>query len=678
MRHTRHPFRAIIRRRRLASTARDAGQAALVMVIAITVALTTVGGVMVSAIATNDPILTQASIQRLAYRALSSGLNAYQSQINADPYLAACNSTTNVGQSNANTQCSGISYETWSQVPSTNTGNGIIPEYYMYDNPYAVVNSSTNALTYLDVQIVGAAGYGSNVVYYSTVAKFTPANGFLDNVWWSNFESYNSAADTNPTTTGSATGCKWYYATNYNNSGSCSPVYFGPNDSVTGPVFSNDSIFVDSKPNFGAGYSVTTPDPSCLFVDPLDSNHGSPPGCANATSDVGTYDAATSTNSSSNYEPIPTDNSELANFAQQDGCYYVGPTTVTLYGNQMTVLSPGTSSTGANDSLNFSSNANICPTDGSTKVSLPANGVLFVDQGGNNNPNNNPFDGVPVQTCVTKNGKKTCTTTVIDNQTSVGTTGDQSCSGCYYGQTSSPDSEGDAFVSGSVSGHLTVGAANDVVITGPLTYADCTWAGTQSQSNCNYNSFTSSTATNDVLGLIAYQYVEVNMPVDDSGNILPACGSSASNAEPAPLCDPSTSSGNPGGGQGLQIDASILALQGSFIVNNYGTSNSYTAKGNEGYLSVYGSIQQDARGPVGTFNGNNSVSGYIKRYLWDPRLPFYSPPYYLTPGTPSWSLTSSAESYTGLCPALPPAQSTPTTSQPSFTNPGTWSACTVP
>ena len=44
---------------------------------------------------------------------------------------------------------------------------------------------------------------------------------------------------------------------------------------------------------------------------------------------------------------------------------------------------------------------------------------------------------------------------------------------------------------------------------------------------------------------------------------------------PAPLCDPSTSGGNPApsGGYGLTIDASILALQGSFIVNNYQTSN---------------------------------------------------------------------------------------------------------
>ncbi len=629
--------------------------------VALTVAMSTIGAVMVSAIANNDPILTQASIQRYAYRGLSSGLNAYQSQINADPYLAACNSTTNYPSgSNANVQCSGINYESWSQVPGTNVGNGVIPEYYLYDNPQAVVDPTTNALDYLEVQIIGAAGFGTNLVYYSTVAKFTPANGFLDNVWWSNYESSNAAALTNPTTTQTSTGCAWYYSTNYSNSGSCTPVYFGPNDSITGPVFSNDSLFVDSKPNFGAGYPVTTADPNCLFVDPLDGNHGTKAGCSGATADVGTYDASTSSYGADNYEPIPTDNSELGGFAKQGGCYYQGPTTVTLSGNQMTVTSPDTASTGGDDTMNYSSDSSVCPTAGGT-ASLPKNGVLFVDgYSGSTTPavGTNPFDGNLQDVCTGRAPHQTCSDEYVDPQTYA------DCLGCYYGQTQQPDSEADAFVSGSLSGHLTIGADNDIIIDGPVKYADCTWTGTASQSNCNYNSFTSSTAINDVLGLIAYDYVEVDLPVDGNGNTLAACGTSGALA--APLCDPSTSTGSPTGGQGLVVDASILALQGSFLVNNYSTSNSTNGSGNEGTLTVYGSIQQDARGAVGTFSGNNIVSGYSKRYLWDPRLPFYSPPYYLTPGTPSWSLVSSSESYNGQCPEMPPAQSTPVTTQPTW------------
>ena len=505
----RNNCQASRKRSRLARLS-DRGQAALILVIGLVMLMTTIGGVMVSTINNNDPILTQASIQRFAYRALDSGLNAYQSAINGDPFLSACNTTTNVGAANANASCSGISYETWSVVPGTDVGNGIIPEYYKFDNPYAVVDPTTNALSYLDVEIVGAAGFGSNIVYYSTVAKFTPANGFLDNVWWSNYESYNQNSDTNPGTINTATGCSYFYSTNYANSGSCTPVYFALSDSVTGPVFTNDSIFVSGKPNFGASYPVTTADPSCLFVDPLDGNHGSPPGCASAaTSDMGTYDASTSSNSQNNLEPIPTDNSELANFAKQDGCYYEGPTTITLNGTQMTVSSPGTPST----SPDFASDNSTCPTNGS--ASLPQNGVVFVDQGGTGTIANpiNPLDGVSQQTCTTHHGVQTCTTSTIDSQTSTG-----GCTGCYYGQTSDPETEADAFVSGSLSGHLTVGSDQNIIIDGPLTYADCTWASTHSQSNCAYNSFTSSSATNDTLGLIAYNYVEVNYPVSGPGS----------------------------------------------------------------------------------------------------------------------------------------------------------------
>ncbi len=39
------------------------------------------------------------------------------------------------------------------------------------------------------------------------------------------------------------------------------------------------------------------------------------------------------------------------------------------------------------------------------------------------------------------------------------------CTACYYGESSSPDAEGDAFVNGALSGQLTIGTANNVIIT---------------------------------------------------------------------------------------------------------------------------------------------------------------------------------------------------------------------
>ena len=245
------------------------------------------------------------------------------------------------------------------------------------------------------------------------------------------------------------------------------------------------------------------------------------------------------------------------------------------------------------------------------------------------------------------------------------------CAACYYGETGTPDAEGDAFVNGNLSGQLTIGTANDVIIDGSITYQDCSgqWVtgesgtSTPSQGFCPY----APGSTNDTLGLIANEYVEVNHPVTNGsgGSVLPSCAGT-----PGALCDPSTGTGNIANGTGgITIDAAVLALTQSFVVNNY------EAGGNEGPLYVYGSIQQFARGPVGTFSGSQTVSGYVKHYTWDPLLDFLAPPSYLVPTTPSWVLTSitgdTVASPTTICPTLLPVYgSTQSLSQYCATSPG--------
>jgi hypothetical protein len=625
-------------------TVSDTGQAALVLVIAFTVLLTLFGGVMVNSIVNNAPILTQASIQRYAYRALASGVNAYQNAINADPYLAACNSSTNnIGQ------CAGLSYQDWSTVPGTDVGNGVIPEYYKFDNPQQVMDSN-NAITNLEVQIVGAAGFPGNLVYYSTVARFTPQNGFLNAVWWSNYESSDFP-------TGHAADCNYFYTPNRTSgSGSCNMVVFQSGDALYGPIYSNDSLDITGSPTFSG--TVNTADPDCLFVNDgtgaIDST--SSPSCTGL--DAGNYTVAGSKFNHVN-EPIPTDNSQLAATAKLGGCYYEGPTTIALSVTaggvgQVSVVSKQTANTGGVDNMNLGVNTSTCRTDG-TKTALPNNGVLYV------NASSCSASGSPPPKCVAGANP-------FDPNTNNASQIQSNCPNCYYGQSGTPDTEGDAFISnatssGGLSGQLTVAASNDVIIDGPLTYHDCTWGpggtGTPSQSVCQYNN--AVTGTNDTLGLIANNYVEVNRPVDNTTlgarggpTTLPACGSGG--ALPAPLCDPSTATGSPTGGQGLTIDATILGLSQSYVVNNY------SAPGSEGQLTVYGSIQQNARGPVGLVGG----TGYVKHYQWDPRLTLYGPPFYLTPGTPSWALDSSSESYTGKCPYQPAVQTVPSTSQPTW------------
>ncbi len=344
----------------LRRSARDSGQTALVMVIAVTILLTTFGAIMVNVYTNNAPILAKASLKRYAYRALASGLNAYTSAINANPYLADCNTAQTA---NGNPECAAITYQTWTQIEGTNTGNGVIPQLYMFDNPQEVTSSTTGAVTDLEVQIVGAAGFPGNYVYYSTIAHFVPANDFLNNVWWSNYESSDfpnaNASDCNhfwqPTNVGGA-------ARNANNL-NCTAVQWQSGDQVYGPVFSNDSLYTSGTPSFTG--TVTTADPSCEFV-------GNPNSPSCTTDTPPTYGHA--------LEVAPVDNTELRATAIQGGCDYQGPTTVTFNktGNAMTVVSKLSAGYPGNlTQTQPGTDTSTCPTDGSG--AFPKNGVIYVD-----------------------------------------------------------------------------------------------------------------------------------------------------------------------------------------------------------------------------------------------------------------------------------------------------------
>ncbi|HST34340.1 MAG TPA: hypothetical protein VLJ80_12570 [Solirubrobacteraceae bacterium] len=89
------------------------------------------------------------------------------------------------------------------------------------------------------------------------------------------------------------------------------------------------------------------------------------------------------------------------------------------------------------------------------------------------------------------------------------------------------------------------------------------------------------------------------------------------------------------------IDAAILSTNHSWIVDNYKCGNLL------GTLTVWGSIAQFWRGPVGTSGG----SGYIKNYNYDDRLANQQPPSFLAPtNATSWKVsreTAAPASFTG-------------------------------
>ncbi len=419
----------IDRFRRRMRGASDVGQTAIVAVLSITLIMSVLGVVLVQTVVTSFPLQHEKSVQVFANRALEAGENAYLTAINQNSSLAQCNTN-----SNGNGICSGLNYGKWNLVPGSTDLNAD-QEFYAFGNPVPDFDPTTHTLVSLSVQIIGAARDASapnGYLFDQETINVTPKNGFLQNVWWTNYESYSSS--------GSYATCNYNYDLGYdidNQNIDCSPVYFGPGDYLFGPVYSNDSLYVSGNgqtsdsPSFGtpATLSVTgsavpsavsTADPNCIFVDDShgmsDSSPTAAPDCSPANpnvapnSDVALYDSNNSTYGDPQEVPPSTDQ-QLGTIASQDGCLYSGPTQISLSTKmvngttvgQMTVTSPDTPQATVNgqvvDANNLSNDTSNCPINGST-VGLPVNGVVYVENAGTSDPWANPFDD-PVFNSVT-------------------------------------------------------------------------------------------------------------------------------------------------------------------------------------------------------------------------------------------------------------------------------------
>ena len=162
---------------------------------------------------------------------------------------------------------------------------------------------------------------------------------------------------------------------------------------------------------------------------------------------------------------------------------------------------------------------------------------------------------------------------------------------------------GNVYVSGTYSSSLTIASDNDIIINGNLT--------------------TASPSTT-LLGLVANDFVRVYHPVTSrTGTTSGQCGSSAANGTGS-LTNPT-------------FDAAILAVNHSFIVDNYDCGASL------GTLTIDGAVAQLFRGPVGTSGGFSSSTGYLKNYTYNDSLMSVEPPYFLNPVSAAWSVQRQTE-----------------------------------
>jgi hypothetical protein len=154
---------------------------------------------------------------------------------------------------------------------------------------------------------------------------------------------------------------------------------------------------------------------------------------------------------------------------------------------------------------------------------------------------------------------------------------------------------GDVYIKGSYTTPVTIAAANNIIVNGSITTTET-------------NNIPSGGA---VLGLIANQDVRVEHQLTDD----------------CPTNDSSNSFTN------IKIDAAILSLKHSFIVDNYNCGAPL------GTLTVNGAIIQYFRGAVGTVNGSGQVqTGYLKNYTYDDRLAYLLPPYLFDISNGGWEV----------------------------------------
>jgi hypothetical protein len=167
---------------------------------------------------------------------------------------------------------------------------------------------------------------------------------------------------------------------------------------------------------------------------------------------------------------------------------------------------------------------------------------------------------------------------------------------------SSSGCAGDVYISGNYTSPLTIGAADDIIIDGNVTTTNSSGTPTGAST----------------LGLIANEFIRVEHGCTWSSQ-NPPYGSNVSGEYT----------------QNLTIDAEIMAVQHSFIVDNFPCGSQM------GTLTVNGAIAQYFRGAVGeqeSYNGTNYETGYLKDYTYDNRLEYLLPPYLFDIVSGTWEL----------------------------------------
>src|SRR5664280_171461 len=462
---------------------------------------------------------------KAAMAAAQAGIDDFVSRLNGNDSYWVNNSSDKFAASgdtsNAAFAATGVS------IPGTASG----PVTYHYSVLSASTQTTQSGI--IRLQSTGKSRNASRTL----LAQLQPS-GFLRYIYFTDIEALDPALWNS-----SRTDCSRYYYVPPTPSrpGDCVEIQFTGGDEIKGPLHSNDALQING---------------STLFTDPKTetswADGASPAPAANHRWwGTGTPDSA-------GYKPIyqspvvlPAANTEIQKYAdpaktdtEAPGCQYFGQTRIRFAGNQMMVLSPGTTSSSTKARC-----YNYLTPNTEQTVAIPP--VVYIQQLGSCSGSGIGYPAYGEVPMVVA-GKS-----VYD---------------CH---------NGDAFVQGTATGQVTVATANDIVVTGDL------------KTTTNYLTGT------DVIGLVANNYVWVYHPVNNSGaNIVP----------------PTT-------GYVHEIDAAILSVAHSFLVQNWDKGAALSAMGDDSSkLTIKGAIAQKYRGTVGTGTADSIATGYLQNYIYDPTL----------------------------------------------------------
>jgi len=584
------------------------------------------GTVMMLLVATMIAVSTSGAVKAASDRnfqnamaAAYAGLADYQSKLSNDNGYAL--------YGNANAQFSKSSGSTFvnadKNIAFTNSGSDWAPVVGSSDQwfRYEVDNSDYSGKGVLRVRVTGKAGASVR----SLVANLK-GDGFINYLYFTNYESSNPAL----TGTGCTTAYQWQSV-----AGKCTAVQFAGTDTLNGPIRTND-VFTSACSTVFNG-SVEQHDTT---VRPSSGT------CA------GTFNGGAAT--AVPYLGLPALNTNMSQETRTDlpttvprpGCMYTGPTRVKFLGNgKMTVWSPWSRATQIK--VNSSSGAVLAADDaakaaalcgavsdlqssaGATIPSLPSN-LMYVQDIPSASNNVNAWGAA----FPSKYTNTYCTTTVtVRSNGSATNTSNQpfnngqgfpaagewingGSSGSSYQTGSASDTysctAGDVFVSGAFSGAMTIAASGTVWVTDDITYLS---------------------ATNDVLGLVGQNAVEISNPARCTSypttyqwGVGYVTDTSRCNSSGVGLLSRSP-------GESITVSAAIASNAGTFWNQNYDIGSKL------GTLKVIGSIAQNWRGAVAT-TGN---TGFSKNYVYDQRLLTTAPPKFLQPVSTSYGVTTQVE-----------------------------------